>query len=109
CVCADVNVCVSVCVDVCAYVNVNVNVNVCGRVCLCECVCAIVCVYVNVCELRVWAGVGSHSVHHVAGALAHVSDLADVGGAHSHARPRPAVRHGAHQLPPERAREREST
>jgi len=42
----------------------------------------------------------SHAVDHVAGAQAHVADLADVGETDGHAGPRSAVRHGAHQLPP---------
>ena len=45
-------------------------------------------------------GLLSHAVDHVAGAQAHVSDLADVGEADGHASPRTAVGHRAHQLPP---------
>lgn len=50
------------------------------------------------------AEAGSHAVHHVAGALAHVPDLADVRGADGHPSPGPAMGHGAYQLPPVHAR-----
>lgn len=43
----------------------------------------------------------SHTVGHVAGALAHVPDLADVTRTDGHAGSGAAVRHRAHQLPPE--------
>lgn len=48
-----------------------------------------------------WVGRRSHAVGHVAGALAHVSDLTDVTQTDSYASSGAAVRHRTYQLPPE--------
>ena len=125
-VCVCVRVCVRACVRACESMCMWLCVHVCACGCVAVCVCVRVracvrvgeyvhvavcaCVYLSaaiVCRVvrrsatdRLALLPGSHAVHHVAGALAHVPDLADVASADSHPGPSTALRHRPHQLPP---------
>lgn len=52
------------------------------------------------------AGALSHAVHHGAGPVAHIPNLAGQTGTHGDTGAGSAVRHGAHELPPGRQRTR---